>query len=338
VSKIVLSFVLGLSVVCFGAAEAEAQGAGADHTGHEMTPEMFDEIREKIAVYKDYSDERIMQDMKMMPNFDVYVSAADVVGDTGILALTHGFRDPLNAEFEAAMTSPAEKYPTAVGYGMAMMSSSHIQSSIDKLEAAGAKRIVVLPVTTLMHSRMLRQWDYIFGRRDEPEYVSVPRVQTDADIFLAETPTEDPILSTIMLDHALELSRSPEEEVLILVSHGATFIDDNEIEQGILEKHADRIADNSDFSSVNAVAIQDDAPDEIRDQNVNRMRGWVEEATADGKRAILVTNLILLPSFVQKLDADLAGLEYQLSSKGVMQHPAMAEWIDAMATKSVDEM
>ena len=45
-----------------------------------------------------------------------------------------------------------------------------------------------------------------------------------------------------------------------------------------------------------------------------------------------------MPSFVQKMDADLAGLDYEINTKGVMQHPAMAEWIDAMATKSAQDM
>ncbi len=314
--------------------EAYMTGPGGEH----MTPEMFNEIREKIAVYRDYSDEQIMQKMSLMPNFDVYVSAESVSGEIGILALTHGFRDPLNAEFEKAMKPPAEDYPTAIGYGMAIMTSAHIQAAVDKLEAAGAKTIVILPVTTLMHSRMLRQWDYIFSRRDEAEYMSVPHIKTEARLVLAETPTQDPVLARIMLDHASELSTDPADEVVIVVSHGPTFVEDNVVELAILEKHADWIAENSDFSEVKAITIQDDALAEIRSANVATLRSWVEAATAEGKRAILVTNLILLPSFHKRLEADLAGLEYQLNTKGVMLHPAMANWIEEVVNREASNM
>ena len=320
-----------------------SEGAGstdehASHTDHQMTPDMMAEIREKISVYRDLSDEQIMESMKHMPNFDVYISAENVVGDVGILVLTHGFRDPLNAEFEKAVTPPSKHYPTAVAYGMTMMTSAPIQSAVDRLERAGAKNIVVLPMTTMMHSRMLRQWDYVFGRREEAEYLSVPRVKTTATVAFTETPTEAPVLARIMLDHARELSTEPEKEVLILVSHGPTFDADNLVELAILEKHAEQVRKMSDFSDVRALTIRDDTRNNIRGLNVKKLRSWIEEVTADGKQAILVTNLVLLPSFAKKLDVDLAGLDYRLSTKGVVLHPAMADWIEQTAKNQAQNM
>lgn len=309
------------------------------HAGHQMSSEMMAEIREKISVYQDMSDEQIMADMAMMPNFDVYISEKSVVGDVGILVLTHGFRDPLNAEFEKGVTPVSKKYPTAVSYGMTMMTSAPIQSAVDRLKQAGAKNIVIVPVTTMMHSRMIRQWEYAFNQREEAEYVSVDRIKTGAaTVVFTETPTEAPILATIMLDHAREISTDPENEVLILVSHGPTFDADNVVELAILEAHAKRISQMSDFSAVRAITIRDDTRENIRGLNVDKLRSMIEDAIGDGKRAILVTNLVLLPSFHKKLEADLAGLDYQLNSKGVMLHPAMSDWIEQVAETHAKSM
>jgi len=316
----------------------EAEHDHSAHAGHEMTPEMMTEIREKISVYQDMSDEQIMVSMSLMPNFDVYISEESLVGDIGILVLTHGFRDPLNAEFEKAVTPVSEHYPTAVSYGMTMMTSAPIQSAVDRLEQAGAKSIVIVPVTTMMHSRMIRQWEYAFNLRDEAEYLSVPRINTEATIAFTETPTEAPILATIMLDHAREISTDPENEVLILVSHGPTFDADNVVELAILEAHAERVSQMSDFSAVRALTIRDDTRENIRGLNVDKLRSWIEEATAEGKHAILVTNLVLLPSFHKKLERDLAGLDYQLNAKGVVLHPAMPDWIEQVAKTQAQDM
>jgi len=353
-ASLVKLFSLSVTAWFLTTATVLSEEAGTDeqmdhsaHAGHQMspemmaqmmTPEMMAEIREKISVYKDKTDEQIMEDMKLMPNFDIYISEESLVGDVGILVLTHGFRDPLNAEFEKAVTPVSKHYPTAVSYGMTMMTSAPIQSAVDRLERAGAKSIVIVPVTTMMHSRMLRQWEYVFNQREEAEYLSVPRIKIEAKFAFTETPTEAPVLATIMLDHAREISTEPENEVLILVSHGPTFNADNVIELAILEKHAERVSQMSDFSAVRAITIQDDTRNNIRGLNVGKLRAMIEEATAGGKRAILVTNLVLLPSFHKKLERDLAGLDYQLNAKGVVLHPAMPDWIEQVAKTHAQDM
>jgi hypothetical protein len=59
----------------------------------------------------------------------------------------------------------------------------------------------------------------------------------------------------------------------------------------------------------------------------------VEEITASGKTAILVTNLNTSQSIQGQVKQDLEGTEYKFNTKGLVLHDKYAEWIAA----AVDE-
>ncbi len=110
-------FVLGLTA----GTQTKAQ---EDHTAHEnmLTPEVLATLRSKIPLYQELTDEEIAAGMERMGrNYHLYVSDASLQGDIGILGLGHGFREPGDTQFKEAFVPISKAYPTAVGYGMAMM-------------------------------------------------------------------------------------------------------------------------------------------------------------------------------------------------------------------------
>ncbi len=298
------------------------------HDDHVMTPEMFTELRAKVSLYREYTDAQIMESMERMgPNFRIYLSDADVTGNVGVLALGHGFESTGNQEFQDAYAPVAAQQPTAVGLGMAMMTSAHIQTAVDELTAAGAETIVVIPNTTVEHGGLTRQWGYIFGFQDEAAWMSVPEVQTEAEVIMAPTPTTHPVLSTILLDYANAYSKEPASEVVAIVSHGPSEEEDNRKELVILEEHASRIRANSDFAEVRGLTLQDDAPSAVRRDNVGSLREWVENATANGQRVIVLTTLLVEGSVHAKIIRDLDGLDYAFNPDGLMLHPDYNDWV-----------
>ncbi|HJP04867.1 MAG: hypothetical protein CL799_09115 [Chromatiales bacterium] len=118
------------------------------HKHHQMTPEQFAELREKIEIYRGFTDAQIIDSMSRMRNMGGMISEAGVVGETGILALAHGYSDQGNAQWMEKFGPISGRYPTGYGLGMSMMSADHIQSAIDGLEAAGAKTILMLRTET----------------------------------------------------------------------------------------------------------------------------------------------------------------------------------------------
>ena len=317
-------------------------GAGShhqhsEHAHHQMTEEQFTELRQKVPLYREYSDEEIMANMSRMgPNFQVYLSDTTLVGNVGVLALGHGYEPSGNETFKDAYRPTAGRHPTAVAFGMAMMTSDHIQAAVDELTDAGADTLLIMPITTLEVGGLINQWRYIFGLRDEAPWMSVPRVQTDARIVFGPTPTTDPLISAILLDYAIQMSREPGEEVVALIAHGPDNDKLNARELANLEQHAGVIREGRDFADVRGFTLQDDAPKAVRDANIRKIRDWVQAADRANQRVIVLTTLPVKGSVHKKIRRDLEGLTYDLNEKGVVEHPLFSDWVNTVIASATE--
>jgi hypothetical protein len=205
-NRAAIAWVVILGCACAAVALA-ADSSDAEHSAHAhhaMTDEQLATLRAKIPLYREYPDDAIMASMQRMKNSNALISDATVRNEVGILALAHGFGEPGNTQFKSALAPVAKVYPTAIGLGMAMMTSGHIQSAIEDLEAAGARTIIVLPTTTGEHTTLVRQWEYIFGLRNDSAYLDVPRVTANAKLVMGRTPTTDPIVALLTVPRTLE--------------------------------------------------------------------------------------------------------------------------------------
>ncbi|MFW2404517.1 MAG: sirohydrochlorin chelatase [Gammaproteobacteria bacterium] len=295
---------------------------------HEMSPEVIEQLRENIRGWDKISDQEIALSMEMMgTNYEWYISNDDLEGPAGVLIMLHGFRDRGDMIFKNQLQSYADVFPTALTMGMSMGMSQHIQLGLDDLVAAGAERIVVIPIVSTEYNTMIRQWQYIFGLLDEPSYAAVPRVKTEAEVIFAGPPGDDPLVAEILLDHALEFSENPQDEVVIIAAHGPSEDADNVKQLALMEKLAKIVKQDGDFADVMPATLQDDAPPKVRAANVAKLRGMVEAATADGKRVIVVTSLIGARTIQKKLRKDLDDLDYTFNPKGLVQHDLFVTWI-----------
>jgi len=354
--RTVVILIIGLWIVVSGGfvgASDEQTGrtesASMDHSGHDMaghsterdelgrrlhgmkhavTPEILAQLQAKIRGWENFDEqEATLRMQRMGPNYEWYISTDDVVSKTGVLILLHGFRDRGDKVFKEQVQSYAEIFPTALALGMSMMMSQHIQLGLDDLVAAGAEQIIVIPIVSTEYNSMIRQWQYIFGLAEKAPYAIVPRVETDAEILFASPPGGDPLVAEILLDFALEISDDPANEVVIITAHGPGRAADNQKQLAQMDKLAQIVQEDGRFAAVRTSTLQDDASDEIRAANVAKLRGMIEDATADGKQAIVVTNLIGAHTIQRKLRKDLDGLEYRFNAKGLVQHDLFIEWI-----------
>ena len=295
---------------------------------HTVTPEIVEELRGKVIGWEDITEAEVKLSMEMMgSNYEWYISDDDVSGNTGVLILLHGFRDRGDKVFKEQIDPYAQIFPTSLAFGMSMMMSQHIQLGVDDIVAAGAKNIVVVPIVATEHNTMIRQWQYIFGLVDEATYATVPQIKTDANIIFIEPPGDDPFVAEILLDYANQISTDPSKEVVIIVAHGPSETKDNQEQLALMDNLAKIVKEDGGYSEVLSATLQDDAPLVVRDANVAKLRGMVETAQADGKEAILVTNLIGAYTIQSKLRKDLKGLDYKFNAKGLVQHETFVEWI-----------
>ncbi len=306
----------------------DAEGRSLYGMKHKMDPAMTRELREKVALYQKYSDAEITMSMDMMgPEYAWYISPPDVKGSQGILILMHGFREQGDKIFKDQVQSIGNIFPTSMGVGMAMMMSEHIQVGLDDLKAAGAKEIVVKPVTSSGTNELYRQWLYIFGQRETAEFASVPRVKTDAKLHFVAPPGDNPLVAEILLDHAMAMSKNPAKEVVIIAGHGPSSAADNAEELRVLAGLAKIVEQDGGFADVRGMTLQDDAPPEVRAANVQKLREVVEAATNKGQRVLVVTNLIGARTIQAKLRSDLKGLTYEFNPKGLVNHPNFMKWM-----------
>jgi hypothetical protein len=334
-SRLAAGFILiGLAANAYAGAHTGG-AAPTDHAHHhQMTAEQLAELRAKIPLYREYSDDDISAGMSRMKNSWGWVAETPAGARVGILALAHGFKEQGNRQFTAAYSTAATDYPKAYAFGMAMMTSDHIQSAISALEEKGVERIVVIPTTTADNTTLVRQWDYIFGKREDSAYLDVPRVQARAELIWAPTPTAHPLMAEILLDYARELSRDPAREMVVILGHGPQDSEDNEKEIALLSRHAAFLRDQGGFSEVRAANVQDDAPTEVRAANVAMVRGWAESAMAEGRRVIVVHTALTQSGVVGRLARDVEGVA-DFNAKGLMEHPLFGQWIDGVVAQSL---
>lgn len=316
--------------------EMDANGRRLDPNAkqHNMNDAQLAALRKKIALYRALTDNEARMNMALMgPNYEWYVSDTAMRGDTGVLILAHGVGENSDRLLVNRLKTMAGRWPTAVSFGMAMMMSSPIQSSIDDLTERGAKTIVLVPTSVTRHNSLIRQWEYVFGMRDESSYLDVPRVHTDARILMS-TPFENhPLISEALLEYTMEKSEDPANEVVIMVAHGPEEIEDNIPDLELLQTHVDHIAKAVPFNDVKVINLQDDAYPPIRKSNVKKLRRWITSAQRQGKEVIVT--VITTSSFgVQAhIVEDLRGLEYRFADKGLVEHPNYLKWLE----KAVEE-
>lgn len=332
ISAVILGLLLG--------GPATPDDAAADHSGHAghaMTPEQLAMLRKKIPLYAGFTDQQINENMsRMTPDTEAYLSGPSVRDSIGVLGLGHGYAGDGNDQFKAGYASVATVHPTAVGLGMSMMDSAHVQAAVDKLEAAGATTIIVLPSETSETSSLVRQWHYMFGLTDNSGYLEVPRVRTRAKVIMAKSPTRSPIIGRILGENLKSASKDPVNEVALLVMHGPESKEENDEELRNLARLAAVVKDVTGIAEVFYGSLQDDAPPEIRAANVARMREWIAKANASGK-TVLVEPVLLTASgrVSQKIGKDLGGLSYTFVDKGMIGHPLFAQWVrDTVAEKA----
>jgi hypothetical protein len=238
----------------------DAQGRQLYGMAHEMSPEVLAELRERNVFPAYMTDEQIAGAMRSMgSNYTWYISAAELRGKQGILILAHGFGDHGDRTLRDSMQPVGDQQPTAFAFGMSMGMSSHIQLALDDLTAAGAEEVIVVPAASSRYSTLMRQWEYIFGLRDEAEYASVPRVSTSASVQFVQPMEDHPLVAEMLIEHAAEISQDPAHEEVIIVAHGPVDEADNKIQLETLDRLAEYLRAEG-YAGVHPVTLQDDAP------------------------------------------------------------------------------
>ena len=292
----------------------------------EMGGNKYDQLKEKLPSLAPLTDKQISHMMTMMgPNYYWPISK-DKGPDNGLLILAHGYGQEGDAELYVSMQEFQDDYVTSLALGMSMMTSDHIGCSIEEMTQKSIDNIFVVPVSSTPFNTLVRQWRYIFKLENDYSYSDVKQIDSNKIKFLE--PISDSIYAKkIILEYANEISLDQHMEVVIIIAHGPVETDDNDKQLKLMNNIGQYISDNSNFFDVEAFTLQDDAPKKVREQNVASIRTFIEKSNKEGKRVLMVSNLMSGKGIQKSIESDFDGLSYTFNSKGLLAHPLFKEWI-----------
>lgn len=318
--------------------DAEGKRLESYQVKHDMDQATLDALRAKIALYRGMTDMQLNMNMSAMgPDYEWYASPLDLRGDVGVLILSHGVGENSDRILKNALQPVTDRWPTAIGFGMAMMTSAHLQAAVDDLQAHGAKTIVLVPNgTTTEYNSLTRQWKYIFDIDDEEStYLDVPKIQADGEFIMTTHFADHELITEILYENVKEVSSNPANEVVIMVGHGPEDPADNGPDLAILQAHVDRIKAKNEFADVRIINLQDDAIPPVRESNVRKLRRWVKQADDKGQVPIVVSVAAASHGVQTNIRKDLRGLDYVFADKGMAENPKYIEWITAVIEEAL---
>ena len=320
--------------------DADGKRLASYQVKHDMDEATLQALRDKIALYRGMTDMELNLNMSAMgPNYEWYASDLEQRGDIGVLILSHGVGQNSDRMMVGALDPVSSRWPTAVGFGMAMMQSDYLQSAVDDLQARGVSTIILVPNgTTTKYNSLTRQWKYIFDMENQQStYLDVPKVKADANFVMASHFGDHELITEILYDNAKEVSKTPANEVIILVGHGPEDTADNGPDLEILQVHVDRIAAKNEFADVKIINLQDDAIPAIRESNVRKLRRWVKQADKKGQTPIVVSIAAASHGVQTHIRQDLRGLNYVFADKGMSESPKYVAWLESVIENAIAE-
>ena len=187
--------------------------------------------------------------------------------DIGVLVLAHGGSQEWDDTVRQAVRDAQLPVPTMAAFGMGMHPQElvQLQQAVDLLEQQGVQRLVVVPLLVSSHSEVFRQYEYLFGIRQQAEWPEAgPPIRRHASIIMG-TPLDDhPVVADVLADRAVSLSETPAHETVVLVAHGPNGDRDNARWLEAMEHVAKLLKERSGFLRVVTVTMRDDATGSVK--------------------------------------------------------------------------
>ena len=270
----------------------------------------------------------------------------------GILLLAHGGTDEWNREVLAVAARVDPVRPVEVAFGMA--NKRTIQDAVDRLAERGVSGIVAVPLFVSSHSSVMRATEYLLGSRAEapPEMEAFARmgarleadqagdapgggpgfdrttpVETAAPISVATALDAHAVVADILTSRALDVSRTPEDEVVVLVAHGPSSEADSARWLANMDVLAERMRPRTRFSRIERLTVRDDAPAPVRDRATAELRAVVEDAVQEGKSVLIVPLLLSYGGIETGIRRRLEGLPYRMASQALLPDERLSEWV-----------
>jgi sirohydrochlorin ferrochelatase len=234
-----------------------------------------------------------------------------------------------------------------------------LRHALERLKAARAEKIVVVPVYLHSDDDDLDQIHYILGMKKYPSagfmkagHAHMSQIVIKRAVFnfkkppivLTQALDADPALPDALLERAKKLGHDPALEAVVLVGGGSGDMARDQAYRTILERHAKALRRNGRYRAVRAVLVASDAPP-LRDQtpDLSKSRGSRLPSSADSGRElreavqalsnkghVIVLPYLLTPDGSERAYRKTLENAFILwDGKGMLPHERIASWIKA---------
>lgn len=263
-------------------------------------------------------------------------SRAPETAEVGVLLMAHGGDEAWNRSVNEAMEALPAHVPAVVAYGMA--NPVTLREGLERLEEQGVRRVVVVRAFLSGRSFFDQTRWYLGLASDPPEHFVLmghagahpSRESLDHGLTVAthrEGLLDAPQAARIMAARGQELSRAPAGESVLLLAHGMGDERENREVLNAMEAIAGEVR-RLGFADVRAATLREDWEAERRVAEAE-LRAYVGGQVEQGRRVLVLP--VRLSGFGPYAEV-LEGLEYE-AGRGLLPHPAVAEWVLATANR-----
>ncbi len=271
-----------------------------------------------------------------------------IVEAQGILLLAHGGRADWNREVIELASQVDSTRPVEVAFGMA--NKRTIQDAVERLTARNVTEIVAVPLFISSHSSVMRATEYLLGSRGEappqleafarmgarrsagetggdPGFDWTTSIETTVPIAVTTALDGHALVSEILISRAVDVSRTPDEEVVVVVAHGPGSDEDNDLWLENMDVLVERMRARTRFRGIERLTVRDDASDPVREQATAELRAVVENAVQEGKSVLIVPLLLSFGGIEAGIRQRLAGLPYRMADQALLPDERLSEWV-----------
>ena len=233
--------------------------------------------------------------------------------ETGILLLAHSGTTEWNARLTQLAAQIAKQKPAELALGMGTRAA--VQSAVDRLVNRGVTGIVAVPLFGPSDSNVAPA-EYLQG-------FSVP-------IRTSPAPIDHPFITDILLSRALEISRNPADEVLVLAGYGAGDPESKTRWVVNLAPAARQLNALQRFAAVVTLGMRTEAPTPAEQQQLQRM---FQRHTGSGRRILVVPILVASGASEPSVQPWLEGMSYEMAKAGLIPDDRLVDWVLSSAGK-----
>ncbi len=270
----------------------------------------------------------------------------------GIVIMPHGANQPYNDAVEQVVAPLRSRYRIEMAYGMA--DPVTISRAVSRLEQQGVGHIVFVRMYAVS-PQMKAASDYILGLSDvppgqghdhgdahDPADAAPPSQVRSAAVFSTFGGyEEDPAIAGILYERIMEVSKTPQQETVIVLAHGSERDEDDEKWRTVINGHIERLrtrreqaSDLPRFRGIHAATIREDWP-EKREQAIARLKEMIRQGNRDGGRTLLISHRLYGGGPYRSF---LKGEEFTMNDKGFAPHPVLTRWLERGIANAIRDM